>query len=104
MDRVILCMIQICFIGIMFEAGMVHGCHTDKVYLQPIKEIKFLDDWKEQYENITEVDLSTQTPSNDTNNAERMRSEHIDNVHSRVGYQTWMSFPEYPTIQKKNPQ
>ena len=30
-----------------------------------------------------------------------MRSENIDNVHSRVGYQTWMSFPEYPTIQKK---
>ena len=33
---------------------MVHGCHTDKVYLQPIKEIKFLDDWKKQYENMTE--------------------------------------------------
>ena len=33
---------------------MVEGCHTDKVYLQPIKEIKFLDDWKEKFEAITE--------------------------------------------------
>ena len=32
----------------------VEGCHTDKVYLQPIKEIKFLDDWKEKFEAITE--------------------------------------------------
>ena len=46
--------LQISFIGIAFNVGMVHGCHTDKVYLQPIKEIKFLDDWKEQYENMTE--------------------------------------------------
>ena len=33
---------------------MVESCHTDKVYLQPIKEIKFLDDWKEKFEAITE--------------------------------------------------
>ena len=33
---------------------MTEGCHTDKVYLQQIKEIKFLDDWKEKFEAITE--------------------------------------------------
>ena len=53
--------LQICFIGIAFDTEMVHGCHTDKVYLQPIKEIKFLDDWKEQYENITEGIFSIQS-------------------------------------------
>ena len=36
---------------------MVDGCHTDKVYLQPIKEIKFLDDWAEKFipANVTGI-------------------------------------------------
>ena len=36
---------------------MVDGCHTDKVYLQPIKEIKFLDDWTEKFipANVTGI-------------------------------------------------
>ena len=41
---------------------MVEGCHTDKVYLQPIKEIKFLDDWKEKFEAITEKFETTGDP------------------------------------------
>ena len=27
----------------------VQGWHTDRVYVQPINEIRFKDDWKEQY-------------------------------------------------------
>ena len=30
-------------------AAEVESCHTDIVYVQPIKEIKFLDDWNLQY-------------------------------------------------------
>ena len=45
---------------------MVEGCHTDKVYLQPIKEIKFLDDWKEKFETITEKSETTGDPQDST--------------------------------------
>ena len=38
--------------AIMIGATGTNGCHTDYVYLQPIKEIKFLDDWKDEY-NVT---------------------------------------------------
>ena len=36
---------------------VVDGCHTDKVYLQSIKEIKFLDDWAEKFipANVTGI-------------------------------------------------
>ena len=45
---------------------MVEGCHTDNVYLQPIKEIKFLDDWKEKFEAITEKFETTGDPQDST--------------------------------------
>ena len=45
---------------------MVEGCHTDKVYLQPIKEIKFLDDWKVKFEAITEKSETTGDPQDST--------------------------------------
>ena len=56
--------------------------------------------------------LVTTPPENAPNNAERMlgpnlksghemKEDYIENVHSRIGYQTWMSFPEYSSIQKK---
>ena len=45
---------------------IIEGCHTDKVYLQPIKEIKFLDDWKEKFEAITEKSETTGDPQDST--------------------------------------
>ena len=45
---------------------MVESCHTDKVYLQPIKEIKFLDDWKVKFEAITEKSETTGDPQDST--------------------------------------
>ena len=37
----------------MLDLDGIQGCHTDKVYLQPIKEITFLDKWSEIYDPST---------------------------------------------------
>ena len=42
---------KVTFVAVMIGASEVKSCHTDIVYVQPIKEIKFLDDWKTQYAN-----------------------------------------------------
>lgn len=42
-------MLQVVLWYEMSGAIMVQACHTDRVYLQPINEIKFENDWRKQY-------------------------------------------------------
>ena len=41
------------FLGVLIGVSVVQGCHTDRIYLQPIREVKFLDNWKERFGNLT---------------------------------------------------